>query len=379
MIQALLSNPQAVYQGLGALGAGAAISKLGKLGNFNLGNLGNLNILPSISQNLETANRLQALATLAQASNRPPDIADIEYQQYAMPEEYQLVGSYTPEELTDTQLRQLKASPEFRQAQLDVLQKYKEQGEQGLTAIDRAALTDIQNELARQERGQREAILANMAQRGMAGSGQELASSLLAGQESAQRASQEGMRLAAQQQANRQEALARVAQMSGGLDQTDYERAADVARAQDVINQFNVANRIQSGRELQATKQRLAEQNIAQKNALRQANVDLLNQQRQQNIVNKPLAQYGLQSTYTSGVASGLGGMAGSQAQQAMNQYQTQAQLLGTGIQTGGSLAGMYAMRQPTQTAQPNTLTASQVAQRQQEIGSQYPYLRVER
>ena len=198
------------------------------------------------------------------------------------------------------------------------MQKYKEQGEQGLTAIDRAALADIQNQLSRQERGQREAILANMAQRGMAGSGQELASSLLAGQESAQRASQEGMRLAAQQQANRQEALARVAQMSGGLEQTDYERAANVAMAQDVINQFNVANRIQSGRELQATKQRLAEQNIAQKNALRQANVDLLNQQRQQNIVNKPLAQYGLQSTYTSGVSGGLGGMAGSQAQQAM-------------------------------------------------------------
>ena len=340
MIQALLSNPQAVYQGLGALGAGAAISKLGKLGNLNLGNL---NILPSISQNMETANRLQALATLAQASNRPPDIADIEYQQYAMPEEYQLVGSYTPEALTDTQLRQLKASPEFRQAQLDVLQKYKEQGEQGLTAIDRAALADIQNELARQERGQREAILANMAQRGMAGSGQELASSLLAEQESAQRASQEGMRLAAQQQANRQEALARVAQMSGGLEQTDYGRAEDVARAQDVINQFNFANRIQSGRELQATKQRLAEQNIAQRNALRQANIDLINQQRQQNIVNKPLAQYGLQSTYTSGVSGGLGGMAGLQGQQAMNQYQTQAQLLGTGIQTGGLLGAAYA------------------------------------
>ena len=74
-------------------------------------------------------------------------------------------------------------------------EKYKEQGEQGLTAIDRAALADIQNELARQERGQREAILANMAQRGISGSGQELASSLLAGQESAQRASQEGTRL----------------------------------------------------------------------------------------------------------------------------------------------------------------------------------------
>ena len=314
------------------------MTAIGLGGGAILGQLGGQYLAGKQAQALAGSNRLQALATLAQALNKPPEIQNIEYQQYAMPEEYQLVGSYTPEALTDTQLRQLKASPEFRQAQLDVLQKYKEQGEQGLTAIDRAALADIQNELARQERGQREAILANMAQRGMAGSGQELASSLLAGQESAQRASQEGMRLAAQQQANRQEALARVAQMAGGLEQTDFERAANVARAQDVINQFNVANRIQSGRELQATKQRLAEQNIAQRNALRQANVDLLNQQRQQNIINKPLAQYGLQSTYTSGVPGGLGGMAQSQAQQAMNQYQTQANLTGSLLQAGGTI-----------------------------------------
>jgi hypothetical protein len=352
------------------------MTAIGLGGGAILGQLGGQYLAGKQAQAMAGSNRLQALATLAQALNKPPEIQDIQYQQYEMPEEYQLVGSYTPEALTDTQLRQLKASPEFRQAQLDVLQKYKEQGEQGLTAIDRAALADIQNELARQERGQREAILANMAQRGMAGSGQELASSLLAGQESAQRASQEGMRLAAQQQANRQEALARVAQMSGGLEQTDYERAANVAMAQDVINQFNVANRIQSGRELQATKQRLAEQNIAQENAIRQANIDLINQQRQQNIVNKPLAQYGLQSQYTSGIAGGLGSMAGSQAQQAMNQYQTQAQLLGAGIQTGGTLAGMYAMRQPTQTAQTaqptKAINLDPISARQQEIRNQY-------
>ena len=123
------------------------MTAIGLGGGAILGQLGGQYLAGKQAQAMAGSNRLQALATLAQALNKPPEIQDIEYQQYEMPDEYQLVGSYTPEALTDTQLRQLKASPEFRQAQLDVLQKYKEQGEQGLTAIDRAALADIQNEL----------------------------------------------------------------------------------------------------------------------------------------------------------------------------------------------------------------------------------------
>ena len=351
-------------------------------GGAVVGQLGGQYLAGQQAKSLAGSNRLQALGTLAQALNRPPEIPEIQYLQYARPEEYTLAGTLSPEELSETELRQIVTSPEFRQAQLDVLQRFQEQGEQGLTAIDRAALVDIQNEIARQERGQREAILSNMAQRGLAGSGQELAANLLAGQESAQRASEEGMRIAAQQQANRQEALARVAQLSGGLEQTDYERAFNAARAQDVINQFNVQNRNLAQAQNLAARQAIIDANIAERNRIAQANIDIANRERQQNIINRPLAQYGLQSDYTSALAGGLSGMAGSQAQQAMGQYQTQAGLLGTGLQTGGSLASAYVMRQPTQTtqtAQPNTLSASQVAQRQQEIGSQYPYLRVER
>ena len=351
-------------------------------GGAVVGQLGGQYLAGQQTKSLAGSNRLQALGTLAQALNRPPEIPEIQYLQYARPEEYTLAGTLSPEALSETELRQIVTSPEFRQAQLDVLQRFQEQGEQGLTAIDRAALVDIQNEIARQERGQREAILSNMAQRGLAGSGQELAANLLAGQESAQRASEEGMRIAAQQQANRQEALARVAQLSGGLEQTDYERAFNAARAQDVINQFNVQNRNLAQAQNLAARQAIIDANIAERNRIAQANIDIANRERQQNIINRPLAQYGLQSDYTSALAGGLSGMAGSQAQQAMGQYQTQAGLLGTGLQTGGSLASAYVTRQPTQTtqtAQPNTLTASQVAQRQQEIRSQYPNLRVER
>ena len=114
------------------------------------------------------------------------------------------------------------------------------------------------------------------------------------------------MRIAAQQQANRQEALARVAQLSGGLEQTDYERAFNAARAQDVINQFNVQNRNLAQAQNLAARQAIIDANIAERNRIAQANIDIANRERQQNIINRPLAQYGLQSDYTSALAGGI-------------------------------------------------------------------------
>jgi len=323
-------------------------------GGAVVGQLGGQYLAGQQAKSLAGSNRLQALGTLAQALNRPPEIPEIQYLQYARPEEYTLAGTLSPEALSETELRQIVTSPEFRQAQLDVLQRFQEQGEQGLTAIDRAALVDIQNELARQERGQREAILSNMAQRGLAGSGQELASALLAGQESAQRASEEGMRIAAQQQANRQEALARVAQLSGGLEQTDYERAFNAARAQDVINQFNVQNRNLAQAQNLAARQAIIDANIAQRNRIAQANIDLANKEKYENIIGRPMTQAGLQSQYISGVTGALGGIAQSQANQAMQQYQTQAGMIGAGLQTGGTLGSAF-YNKPSSTNTPAT------------------------
>lgn len=328
---------------------------------------------------LAGSNRLSALATLAQGFRAPPEIGDVNYLQYKTPEEYQLAGLITPEQLADTKLANILRNEEARQAQIDVLNQYKDLSQTGLSAIDRAALTEIQNQLAMQEKGQREAILQNMASRGLAGSGSELAANLLASQQASQIASKQGIAQAAQAQQARLNALSNIAQMGQSLESTDFERQAQKAQAQDIINQFNVQNRNVAQAQNLAARQAIQNANIEQANKIAQANIDLQNQAITQNVVNKPLAQYGMQNQYQSGISNAMQNQAAMQGQQAMSQYQTQAGLLGSGLQTGGSLAGMYAMRQPTQTAQPNTLSASQVAQRQQEIGSQYPYLRVER
>jgi hypothetical protein len=289
---------------------------------------------------LAGANKLQTLATLVQGMQAPPTIEDITYQQYAAPIDYELAGTLTPEQLQQTELRNILRNEQARQAQLGVLGEYQDLSQTGLSAIDRAALTEIQNQIATQERGQREAILQNMAQRGLSGSGTELAANLLAGQSAAQRASQMGMDQAAQAQQARLQALGNVAQMGQGLEETDFQRAARQAEASDVINQFNVQNKNVAQAQNLANKQDIMNINRQQQNRIREANTDLVNQALTQNVINKPLAQYGLQTQYASGVSGGLQNQAGMQSQQAMNRLNTQAQLLGAGMQTGGTVAG---------------------------------------
>ena len=348
MINSIRNNQNRYLNPL-LLGAGIAA------GGAALGALGGKLLAGQQAGALAQSNKLQALAGLAQAANRPPEIGNIEYQRYATPEEYQLLYNFNPEALSDTELSNILRNQEMRQAQLDVLRQYQELGTEGLSAIDRAALSEIQNEIAMRERGQREAILQNMAARGLSGSGQELAASLAASQQATQDASVQGMRQAAMAQANRQAALERIANLSGGIEQTDFEREAMRARAQDVINQFNTQNRNVAAEQREGLKQRLGEMTTSERNRLAQANVDLENQQRQQNIINKPLAQYGLQSQYVGGIANALGGMAQTQSQQAMNQYNTQAQLLGTGLQAGGTLGAAAYKEKPGSTSSATT------------------------
>lgn len=323
---------------LNPLAGAAAITAGGAIVGGLAGNM----LAAQQAQALQGANRLQALAALAQLSNRPPVIPEIQYTRYGTPEEYQLAGTLNPEALSNTELADIARNEQMRQAQLDVLRQYQEMGTEGLSAIDRAALSEIQNQIAMQERGQREAILQNMAQRGLSGSGQELAASLAASQQATQDASMQGMRQAAMAQANRQAALERIANLSGGLEQTDFEREALKARAQDVINQFNTQNRNLAKASDLENLQNIMNMRTAERNKYKLMDVDLENKEKYQNLIGRPMAQAGLQSDYTSGVTGALGGIAQSQANQAMQQYQTQAGMIGAGLQTGGTLGSAY-------------------------------------
>ena len=309
---------------------------------------------PNLSASTNTA-KLQALLGLA---NRPPAIPEVEFQKYSTPEALSYLGNFTPEELQATGLPAGVINLAMRQKQLQAIGGIEELSQTGLSAIDRAALAEIQNQIATQERGQRESILQNMAQRGLAGSGQELAAQLQGSQAASQLASQQGMQQAAQAQRARMQALSSLSEMAGGIEQTDFQREQQRQAAQDAINQFNVQNRNVAGLRNLQTQQDLANLNVQERNRIAQANIDLENQQRLQNQVNRPLAQYGLQSQYASGISQGLGGIGQTQTQQQLANQQAMMQGLGTGLNVGGSLAGGYLSR-PTPTKERTSTNVS--------------------
>src|SRR5690606_5844831 len=76
-----------------------------------------------------------------------------------------------------------------QEAQRRALQRLMSMGEDGYTIEDRAAIDAMLREVARQEQGQRQAILNDFRRRGTAGSGMEFASQLQAQQGAANRAS----------------------------------------------------------------------------------------------------------------------------------------------------------------------------------------------
>ena len=291
---------------------------------------------PDLSASTNSA-KLQALTALI---NRPPEIPEIEFQKYSTPEALAYLGNFTPEELQATGLPSGVINQAMRQKQLQALGGVEQLSQTGLSAIDKAALTEIQNEIANQERGQRESILQNMAQRGLSGSGQELAAQLQSSQSAAQIASQQGIQQAAQAQQARVNALNNLSNMATGIEQTDFERQTQKAQAQDIINQFNVQNRNTAGLRNLQTQQDLVSMNAQERNRIAQANIDLANKQLLQNKVNRPLSQYGLQSDYTSALSQGIGGVGQTQTQQQLANQQAMSQGLGTGLTVGGTVAG---------------------------------------
>lgn len=293
---------------------------------------------PDLSASTNTA-KLQALLGLA---NRPPEIPEVEFAKYSTPEALSYLGNFTPEELQATGLPAGVINAAMRQKQLQAIGGVEELSQTGLSAIDRAALTEIQNQIATQERGQRESILQNMAQRGISGSGQELAAQLQGSQAASQQASTQGMQQAAQAQRARMQALSSLSEMAGGIEQTDFQREAQRQEAQDAINRFNTQNRNIAGLRDLDLQQSLRNELEREKTRVGQANVDLENRQRLQNQVNRPLAQYGLQTDYVSGISQGLGGIGQSQTQQQLANQQAMMQGVGTGLNVGGSLAGGF-------------------------------------
>ena len=253
-------------------------------------------------------------------------------------------GKITPEEMElylqeDSGLNGIQTDPRFKQAQVNALEQLQTIGaEGGLTAIDKARLGEITDAQNAEERGSREAIEQNARERGIGGSDFTLASKLIANQEAANRASKEGLGVAALAEQRVLDAIQAAGNMGGQMDAAEFEKQARIEAAQDAINQFNTANRQQTGNAnvqnrniAQATnlneKQRVADTNVTNSNANRTRNADLIAKKFQQEMDKATAA------------ASVLTGWGGADQKVANDRYASQMGMVGTAAGVAGTMA----------------------------------------
>jgi hypothetical protein len=289
--------------------------------------------------------RDQALALIQQSIKdlEAIGIPSVEAQQLAL-EKYRSAGKLTPEleqffQQTDSKLNDIQVDPSLKQAQMSGLSKLQQVVDDGgMMLEDKANLAGIQNSIDASERGSREAILSNARQRGMSGSGLELAAQLQGQQAAATRSSTEGLNTAAQAQKRALDALMQRSQMAGDIRGQEYGEQSDAAKAQDLINQFNTRNR-----------QDVQQRNVAERNAAQQYNLG--NDQRimdantglsnQQQVHNKGLIQseFDNKMAKTSAANNARAGAANQHNANAKNTQETWTGI-GQGINQGATAIG---------------------------------------
>lgn len=136
----------------------------------------------------------------------------------------------------------IDSDPALRDAQMGSIGKLDEIiAGGGLTMRDRANLERLRGETAAADRGRRDAILQNMAARGMGGSGMELLASLQSAQAATDRDAMAGLETAAQAEERALQAIMQKGELAGSLRGQDFDEAARIAAAHDAIEQFNAA------------------------------------------------------------------------------------------------------------------------------------------
>jgi len=182
----------------------------------------------------------------------------------------------------------VSADPRLQDTQYKVLDRLSKQGEEGLTAEDRAALNQVRREGARDQQSTQQSILAQMGARGAGGAGAELAAQLSSSQAGADRGSQESDRLAAMAQQRALQALSQSGTMATGMRGQEFGEKSDIARAQDEITRFNTANRQNVQQRNVASRNNAQAGNLSNAQNIMNQNVHLSNQQQMHN---KALAQ----------------------------------------------------------------------------------------
>ena len=174
-------------------------------------------------------------------------IPSIEEQQVNL-RQLTLAGVISPEQeqaISQDPSAMLKVAtdPRLKDAQMQALQQMSQVSREGITPTEQAALQQVRTQVNQQDTARRQALLQNMASRGMAGSGAELAAQLQGAQAAAEQQSGQGLNIAAQAQARALQAMTGAGTMSGQMRSQDFGEQAAKAQAADEVAKFNALQR----------------------------------------------------------------------------------------------------------------------------------------
>ncbi len=222
--------------------------------------------------------------------------------------------------------------PTFQNSQLDALQAYEQLAQTGLSDADRAAFELARQEAATQGQATNNAVLQNMQQRGIAGSGLEMLAKLTNNQNSTQNLQKAQLEQAQAAQQARIAALGQQANLAGTMQNQAQSAANTKAAANDAISQFNaqnsqnvqarnVASKNQAQQANLTNAQNVANSNVAARNTAQQNNKNLV----QQNFNNQMQLAGAKSGAYT-----GAGNQASQQAANTAGMWGTIGQGVGT-------------------------------------------------
>lgn len=226
----------------------------------------------------EASRRQQELLmqqTLSEISGIPlPELQRIQL------ENPQWIENLKAETLGPSAMQSVQVDPRLKSQQMaamDALNEIQQGG--GLNAQDRANLAQIQNESAVADKGRRDAILQNMAQRGQSGSGLELLSQLQSSQAATDRAAQQGLNISGMAQNRALDAIMQSGQLANQMRGQEFGEQSKKAEAEDAINRFNTQNRQNVNQYNVGGRQDISNQGVTMRNQNQ-----MLENQRKQNI-----------------------------------------------------------------------------------------------
>lgn len=154
-------------------------------------------------------------------------------------------GTLTPEEIKavdqdESAYNNISLDPSSRQAMMNALKGFQTVGDEGgLDANAKLGIQQVLDATNNQSRGEQGAIQQKAQEMGQGGGDFALTQRAIAAQGASNNAATQGLQQAAMAEANREAALAGMANIGSQINASDYSQAANKAAAQNTINATN--------------------------------------------------------------------------------------------------------------------------------------------